>query len=379
MRLSRLLVKDYRNYHTAELSFEKGMNLLYGNNGEGKTNLLEAVFLFAAGKSHRTGRDTELIREGAPFASLHLDFEAEGRAQSMDIVIASDKRKRLKVNGISLLKMGELMGHLNAVLFSPEDLSLIKGGPSGRRRFMDIALCQAVPGYYFHLQQFLKVLEQRNALLKRMSPNEKEGLLIWDEQLSEHGAVLWETREKFVKALSPLASHYYGRIGKEEFSVTYETLFPLEGKNREEIKEEYQKVLLKTHDKDLEYRMTTTGPHRDELLWCIGGRPARTFASQGQQRTAALSLRLAESEWMGKVTGEAPILLLDDILSELDADRRKKLVEDLDDKQVMLTCTDLPDFTEKSASAGIFYIEGGSAQKRRNRDVFTSGTGCDGG
>lgn len=379
MRLQRLLVKDFRNYHTAELHFEKGLNLLYGDNGAGKTNLLEAVFLFAAGKSHRTGRDTELIRDGAPFASLHLDFEAEGRSQNMDIVIASDKRKRLKVNGISLMKMGELMGHLNAVLFSPEDLSLIKGGPSGRRRFMDIALCQAHPGYYFHLQQFLKVLEQRNALLKRMDAKDKDGLLIWDEQLSTHGAYLWEAREAFVKEISPMASRYYGRIGKERFSVTYEPLFPLHGKTREEIKKEYEKTLLKTHEKDMEYRMTTTGPHRDELLWCIGEKPARTFASQGQQRTAALSLRLAESEWMGKVTGEAPILLLDDILSELDAERRKKLVEDLGDKQVILTCTDLPDFTVNKASAGIFYVEGGRAEKGRNRDVSASGAGCDGG
>lgn len=337
MIIESLHLTNFRNYCDEEFSFLPQTNILYGKNAQGKTNALEALYLFSIGKSFRTQQDRDLIRFGEDLARAELTFSDAKRRQKIEIFIRRDRKKQIKINGVVIHKLSELVGRLNVVLFCPEELGLIKDGPHVRRRFLDIALSQFRPNYYHLLGLYNKVLEQRNHLLKKIKyknePSLAGTLFIWNEKLVSYGMQLIQYRSDFIQTLEHYAQKIHREISGESFEMQYCTRF--------ESKEAFLEKLNTTLDKDLEQGYTLHGPHRDDIAFSVNGRDAKAFASQGQQRTMVLSLKLAQADLLFDDVGEYPVLLLDDIMSELDAGRRSYLAKRITDKQVVLTCTDM--------------------------------------
>lgn len=322
-----------------------GVNVITGDNAQGKTNAIESIFLCALGRSHRTAREAELIQTGRDGALVHLELMNQTGAHTIEIRLYQDARRRISIDGLPCARSAELMGHLNVVMFSPEDLSLVKGGPAERRRFMDMELAQQRPAYYVALQRYASALKQRNALLKR---GDGRTLFMWDEQLSAEGARIMRARQAFVAVLGESASALHREVtgGAETLSVRYRPCVDLDVDVGVPAAEETLADLLAAHlaagaEEDLRRGFTGTGPHRDDLLFTLNGADARVFGSQGQQRTAALSLKLCEIGLFHEQTGELPVLLLDDVLSELDESRGRLLLKNLRQCQCFLTCTGL--------------------------------------
>lgn len=341
MRLTRLLLTDFRNYEDLALTPAPGLNLLVGENAQGKTNLLEAILVCCVGRGHRTGHDRDLVRQGQESAYILADCEKADGLHRVEIGLSLSGRKSVRLNGSAAQRLGELMGHMRAVMFSPEEIQLVKGGPSGRRRFMDMALSQMQPAYFFALQQYQQALAQRNALLKELAMGRPGGdmLLIWEKLLAQAGAVVAAARADFCTQLARDAgdSHAVLTEGKETLTVRYETSLT---RGEQPTEETLAALLAESRDADIRRGVTGVGPHRDDLLLLINGQDARLYASQGQQRTAALALKLAEFSIMSRQTGETPLLLLDDVLSELDPRRRRMLLAHIDGVQVFLTCVE---------------------------------------
>lgn len=337
MLIHRLELTNFRNYPRAELSPCAGITALVGDNAQGKTNLLEAVYLCCTGRSHRTRQDRELILWGEEFCRVHVQAERFDGRHDVDIALPLSGRRRIKINGSEVTRSGELMGHVTGVLFSPEDLQLIKDSPAERRRFMDMALSQIRPAYYYALQRYQRALRQRNELLRAGA---LDSLEIWDEQLALCGAEVMRRRREYLESLSAFAIQTHRDISsdREALAVRYAPNI-----TRGESPEDLLRDLFEARSADLKRLTTTVGPHRDDILLRVGGKELRAFGSQGQQRTAALSLRLAELRMVQDATGEAPILLLDDVMSELDPDRRRQLLLHLRGIQALITCTDLED------------------------------------
>ena len=339
MIVTSLQLADFRNYDFLDLSFDRNTNILYGNNAQGKTNILEALYLCVTTKSHRGGKDKEMIKFGKEEAHIKVLLEKKGIQRKIDIHLKHHKSKGIAIDGIPIKKSSELLGLMHIVFFSPEDLSIIKNGPSERRKFMDVELCQLNSIYFYHLSQYQKVLNQRNNLLKQIArePYLLDTLELWDKQLAEHGTVLIEEREKFVLHLNQIISNIHRKLtgGKEELLILYE-------KNTE--KEQFRGNLCKKRNSDLKSFTTQTGPHRDDMAFMVNGIDIRKFGSQGQQRTVALSLKLAEIELVKSIIKDTPVLLLDDVMSELDHDRKNYLLESIKDIQTMITCTGLDEF-----------------------------------
>ncbi len=354
MHVKKLELTGFRNYKSEEFEFLPATNILYGNNAQGKTNALEALYLFSFGKSFRTQQDRELINFAENFTRLSVEFEDNKRSNTIEIVIRRDRKKQIKVNGVAICAISDLIGKFSVVLFSPDELNLTKGSPNARRRFLDIALSQMRPKYYHILRRYNKVLEQRNDLIKklRFSPDSsaKETLFVWNEKLSEYGMALIEYRKKFVEKLHEFSKQIHYEICDENFEIRYKAAF--------NTKEEFKNKLDASLEKEIEQGFTMYGPHRDDLEIVTEGKDIKVYGSQGQHRSAVLALKLAQADMMFDDSGEYPVLLLDDIMSELDSKRRQYLVNKIKDKQVIITCTDA-DEVGIGKNANLIHIEDG--------------------
>lgn len=338
MLIKKLFLQNFRNYEREEFAFSDGLNVLFGKNGQGKTNCAEAVFYLCTGASLRIRHDKQLIRVGEN--SAHIRAEAENRYGKVCIAAEIFENKReLTVNGSAIKRNADLMGHVNSVFFSPGELRLIQDGPDERRRFMNISISQTSPAYYTALLRYNKILDQRNALLKdKDGAMVLETLPIWDEQLCKYAAVVIKKRVEFLEKLAPYAQelHAYLTDGKEKLTLNSNRKY---GDDEQEIAATLLRRLKSNYENDLYRGFTTVGPHRDDIDFFIGDMDAKAYASQGQTRTAALSVKLAEVEIFKQLSGEYPILILDDVMSELDLPRRKKLVKKIEGLQTILTCT----------------------------------------
>lgn len=343
MRIERLKLNEFRNYRALDMQPAPGINLLVGENAQGKTNAVEAIFLCALLRSHRTPRDGELIREGQPGAYVGLDYVGRHGSHEIAVKLRQGESKRLFLDQRQLSRSGELMGQFNVVMFSPEDLTLIKGSPAERRRFLDMEICQLKPAYYYKLQQYNVALKQRNALLKQEGG--LKTLFMWDEQLASLGAAIMVERSAFLAKLDPIAAETHAAVtdAREDLELNYRPNIAMDKIGNTSLYEALLAALERGAREDMRRGFTGTGPHRDDIGICLNGTDVRAFGSQGQQRTAALSMKLSEIALIRETKGEPPVLLLDDVLSELDDLRGRLLLERIQDCQTFLTCTSLPD------------------------------------
>lgn len=339
MIIKSLELENFRNYETLSIDFDSGTNILYGDNAQGKTNILEAVFLSATTKSHKGSKDRDIINFAAEEAHIRTYVVKDGLENRVDMHLRKNKSKGIAVNGQKLKKAADLLGLLNVVFFSPEDLSIIKNGPAERRRFVDMELCQLDSVYLRDLNNYNKIINQRNKLLKELyfNPELKDTLSIWDAQLVSFGSKVIERRNLFVNQLNEILYEIHLRLsgGKEKLQIVYEP---------DVMIDHFEKKLETSQEKDIKFKQTSIGPHRDDISFMVGGVDIRKFGSQGQQRTAALSLKLSEIELVKKVTNDVPLLLLDDVLSELDSSRQNYLLNSIGEIQTIITCTGLEEF-----------------------------------
>ena len=338
MKIKKLFLQNFRNYERENFEFSDGLNILFGKNGQGKTNCAEAVFYLCTGTSLRIRHDKQLIRMGAECANIVAEAENRYGRVTIEADIYENKRE-IRVNGSKIHKNADLMGHINSVFFSPGELRLIQDGPDERRRFMNISISQTSPAYYTALLRYNKILDQRNTLLKNRDVNlVLDTLPVWDEQLCKYAAIIVKKRAEFVEKLAPYAKEYHAFLtdGGEELVIKPDRVY--EGEESE-ISKKLLTRLENNYEKDLRLGFTTVGPHRDDLEVTIGGVDAKAYASQGQTRTAALALKLSEVQIFKALSGESPILVLDDVMSELDLPRRKKLLKCISELQTVLTCT----------------------------------------
>lgn len=338
MQIKKLFLQNFRNYENEVFEFSDGLNVLFGKNAQGKTNCAEAVFYLCTGASLRIRHDKQLIRIGADHAKITAEAENRYGKVTIEALIFENKRE-IRVNGSKIAKNADLMGHINSVFFSPGELRLIQDGPDERRRFMNISISQTSPAYYTALLRYNKILDQRNTLLKNHDSSLiLDTLPVWDEQLCKYAAAIVKKRAEFLEKLAPYAKEYHAFLtdGGEELVIKPDKKY--DG-DEAEIAKTLLRRLENNYEKDLRLGYTTVGPHRDDLDVTIGGIDAKAYASQGQTRTAALALKLAEVQIFKTLSGEYPILVLDDVMSELDLKRRKKLVQCIAEVQTILTCT----------------------------------------
>ena len=366
MKIAELTLKNYRNFVNETITPGDGVNIIFGDNAQGKTNLLEAIWMFTGGRSFRGATDADLVTFQKKFGELNIAFEAEQRKQTAQLRLINQKRQVI-LNGIEKKTPSEMIGTFCASLFTPEHLGLVKEGPSGRRKFIDAAICQIKPSYCSLLAQYRRTLLQRNTLLKDISYHSEliDTLEIWEQKLVKYGTLLVQHRRKYCRILEEKSKKIYQGIsnGKEEFSISYQTeLFATEGKPIKEIEADYQERLQRGRKIDLQQGFTGIGPHRDDLFFQINEKSAKKFASQGQQRSIVLSLKLAEAEILKEMLKEQPIVLLDDVMSELDHKRQDFLLDTIRGWQVFITCCDLD---------GIARIENCRKFKIRNGCVLT--------
>lgn len=339
MIIKSIELKDYRNYHSLTLDFDSRTNILYGDNAQGKTNVLEAIFVSATTKSHKGSKDKEIINFSQDEAHIRMNLLKDTIEYRVDMHLRKNKSKGIAINGQKIKKAAELIGLLNVVFFSPEDLSIIKNGPSERRRFVDMELCQLDKYYLYNLNQYNKIINQRNKLLKDLyhNPDLQDTIIIWDSQLVAYGKQIIERRKIFIEQLNEIINGIHKNLsgGKEELIIKYEP----------DVEAEYLEAKLNANrERDIKFKLTSVGPHRDDFSFIVNGIDIRKFGSQGQQRTAALSLKLSEIELVKKITNDLPVLLLDDVLSELDSNRQNYLLNSIGDIQTIITCTGLDEF-----------------------------------
>lgn len=342
MYIESIELKNYRNYESLSLELDQGTNIFYGDNAQGKTNILEAAYLCGTTKSHRGSRDREMIRFGQDEAHIRMFVKKDGISRKIDMHLKKTKPKGIAIDGIPIKRASELFGILNIVFFSPEDLNIIKSGPGERRRFMDLELCQLNKLYLSNLSSYNRVLNQRNKLLKDISfqPSLKGTLDVWDEQLANYGVSIIESRKAFVEEMNSIIEEIHRNItgGKEKIRLFYEP--STQG-------DCFLGELSSGRDRDIRFKMTSIGPHRDDLCVKVNDIDIRKYGSQGQQRTAALSLKLSEIYMVKKIIKDMPILFLDDVLSELDSNRQNYLLNSIRQVQTLITCTGLDDFIDR--------------------------------
>ncbi len=339
MYIKSLELENFRNYESLVLSFDKGTTILYGDNAQGKTNILEAIYLSSTTKSHKGSKDREIIKFGAEEGHIRTYLEKDDLEYRIDMHLRKSKSKGIAINKEGIKKASELVGLLNVILFSPEDLNIIKDGPSYRRRFIDMELCQLDQFYIYNLTNYNKIINQRNVLLKDLyyNPSLRETLTIWDTQLESFGSKIIERRLQFCEQLNEIIYEIHQKLsgGKEEIKIVYEPSVSAS---------DIGAMLKKEQERDIRNKMTSVGPHRDDFAFMVNNIDIRKYGSQGQQRTAALSLKLAEIELVKKITKDCPVLLLDDVLSELDSSRQNQLLNSIGDIQTIITCTGLDEF-----------------------------------
>ena len=348
MELERIDLKDFRNVAEAGVEFSPGTNVLVGQNAQGKTNLLEAVYLFACGKSFRAVKNADLVRHGQDLCDNRVQVSSENRPFEIRMRLMRQGGREILKNGVKLEKISQFLGSFRVVLFCPEHLSLVKDGPGRRRSFMDSAICQLRPFYASLLNEFFKTEAQRSAVLKAAQKRrlDRDLLAVWDQRLAAVSVKIAAFRAEYARDLERLAPGEYGRISgeREKFSLRYVSSVWRDGAETGEMEEAYRRLLEENLATDVKYGYTVRGVHHDDLGFFLDGFSARAFSSQGQQRSVVLALKLAEGQISRERGGEAPVYLLDDVLSELDEGRRQYITAGLKDKQAILTGTDEKEF-----------------------------------
>lgn len=361
MKIKSLKLKNFRNYDLLDISFDNGANIFYGDNAQGKTNILEAAYLSGTTKSHRGAKDRELIRFGNEESHIETVVEKKGIHYQVDLHLKRNGPKGIAINKMPIRKASELFGIVNFVFFSPEDLNIIKNGPSERRRFIDLELSQLDKIYLSNLANYNRIVNQRNHLLKEIAGGNQKNCMdtleIWELQLVQYGDKLIERRKQFVEDMNRIISSVHKKLTgyKEEIQIVYE---PSNGKLT------LSEAVLKNREKDIRIKSTSVGPHRDDICIMSGDLDIRRFGSQGQQRTAALSLKLSEIELVRRTIHDTPVLLLDDVLSELDKHRQNYLLDSINDIQTLITCTGVEDFVNHRFSVNkVFHVQSGQVAK----------------
>jgi DNA replication and repair protein RecF len=370
MFLRRLALENYRNFDKIDLTIDQNVNIFIGPNAQGKTNLLEAIYVLALTKSHRTNQDKELIRWDQAQAFMHGEVDKKYGLNKLNLII-SQQGKKAKINGLEQKKLSQFIGSLNVVLFAPEDLEIVKGVPGTRRRFLDMEIGQVYPSYLHDIMQYQKILVQRNNFLKQLFQlkNTKDDMLeVWNEQLVSYGVKIIKKRQSFIKKLQIWAEQVHSEItnGREQIRIQYEPSFDLQGSEDETVLfEQFMLKLKQIKEQEIRRGVSLIGPHRDDMLFFINHKEVQTYGSQGQQRTTALSLKLAELELIHQEVGEYPILLLDDVLSELDSYRQTQLIETFQNKvQTFITTTGIESVNlNKLSAAAIFQVRNGGIQQ----------------
>ncbi|MCI7594937.1 MAG: DNA replication/repair protein RecF [Lachnospiraceae bacterium] len=369
MIIQSLELSNFRNYSALTMEFDSGTNILYGDNAQGKSNILEAIYVSATTKSHKSSKDKDIVNFKEEEAHIRTYLEKDNIQTRIDMHLRKNKSKGIAIDGIKIKKAAELLGILNVIFFSPEDLSIIKNGPSERRRFVDMELCQLDNFYLYNLNHYNKIVNQRNKLLKDLylNPSLKETLNIWDMQLISFGSKIIERRQIFINQLNEIISEIHNNLsgGREKLRLQYEPEVTIE---------EYENKLTSSQEKDIKLKMTTVGPHRDDFSFLVTKIDkdeeyidetidVRKFGSQGQQRTAALSLKLSEIELVKRITKDTPVLLLDDVLSELDSNRQNYLLNSIGNIQTIITCTGLDEFINNRFKINrIYKVTNGSVE-----------------
>lgn len=379
MYLKDIALQNFRNYESLELSFSPSINVLIGENAQGKTNLIESIYFLAMSRSHRTSKDRELIRWESDFAKVKGELNKKSHSVPMEIIL-SKRGKNAKLNHLEQKKLSNYIGQLNVILFAPEDLSLVKGSPSIRRKFIDMELGQMNKIYLHHLVQYQQILKQRNQFLKQAKYSPKFDQIYLDvltEQLAAEGAEVLFYRFKFVNQLNAWAQQVQIDIsnGKEHLKITYKALPDITDElSIEEIFNRLKELYKSAQQQEIDQGTTTLGPHRDDLIFYVNGKNVQRYGSQGQQRTTALSLKLAEIELMNEITGEYPILLLDDVLSELDDSRQTHLLSSIQNKvQTFITTTSLDGVQMELLNHPlIFYVDEGTIINKENEEEINS-------
>ncbi len=359
MKIKQLKLKNFRNYELLDLEFDSSTNIFYGDNAQGKTNILESIYLCGTTKSHRGTKDRDLIKFGEEESHIEIVVEKNESPFHIDVHLKKNSPKGIAVNKMPIRKASELFGIINIVFFSPEDLNIIKNGPSERRRFIDLELAQLDKVYLNDLSNYNRIVNQRNKLLKDVYDRKElfDTLDIWDIQLINYGNKVIERRKIFIEKMNEIVENVHERLtgGKERLCITYES-----GTGHLDL----EQAVLKNRERDIRMKSTSVGPHRDDICFMVDGLDIRKFGSQGQQRTAALSLKLSEIELVKTMIHDTPILLLDDVLSELDKHRQNYLLDSIRDIQTLITCTGLDDFVNHRFSINkILHVEEGKVVK----------------
>ena len=355
MWIKKIKINNFRNYKSQEINLEKNINIFYGENAQGKTNIIEAIFLSSMGKSFRAKKDKEMIMLGEEKSNIEIEYEKTDRDGKIKIELGN--KKIVYINGIKIKKLSELLGKVNVVIFTPDDINILKGGPQNRRRFLDIMISQLRPNYMYNLNLYLKTLEQRNNYLRQIrEENKNENMLdIWDEELSNYAINIYNYRKEFIEKIKEKIKKIHEEItnNKEEIKIEYlsECI----------SKEKYLELLKQRRKLDIIKGYTTKGIHRDDFNIYINKKELGIYGSQGQHRTAILSLKLSELNIVKDEIGESPILLLDDFMSELDEKRRKNFLEKINDVQVIITCTEKIDIENKEIL--VYNVRSGNAIK----------------
>lgn len=366
MFCNKLELKNFRNIEQAAVEFTDGVNILLGSNAQGKTNLLEAIYTASTGKSFRAAKEAELMRFGCDHASISLEF-TDTRRQRLDIKYMAGRRRQIEINQNKITKLSDMVGRFRCVLFCPEHLSLIKGAPAERRAFLDEAISQLRPMYLVALTKYEKILKQRNTLLRNAQEDRAtfgETIGYWSEALAHEAAILSRFRESYAAQVQNFMQSCFVQMSEKTGKTDEVPTLLYRGSSEQEsyqdlkeTKEKYVRLLTNNVEREIFAGTTLYGVHKDDLEICLGGKPARQFASQGQQRSLALALKLAEGEISKKESGEYPVFLLDDVLSELDFARREYLIEEIKDKQVIMTTCEIRD--EAYSGANIIRVKDG--------------------
>lgn len=363
MYIESIQMSNFRNYEVLDLKLDEGTNIFYGDNAQGKTNILEAVYLCGTTRSHRSNRDREMIRFDQEEAHIRIQMKKNEVSYRIDMHLKKNKSKGIAVNGLPIRKVRELFGILHLVFFSPEDLNIIKNGPSERRKFVDMELCQLDSVYLTDLAGYNHILDQRNKLLKDISLDQKliDTLDVWDAQLVSYGSRIIEKRQKFIRELNLIIQEIHQNLtgGQEHLELVYEPSVS---------KEQLPVALAMNRERDIQMKLTSQGPHRDDICLKTNGIDIRKFGSQGQQRTAALSLKLSEIHLVKEKIKDTPVLLLDDVLSELDRYRQMYLLDSIHDIQTLITCTGLDDFVSYRFQINkVFQVVRGTVQEPKTQ------------
>ena len=357
MYIKSIKLNNFRNYSNQEIQLDKEINIFFGDNAQGKTNVLESIFLCAIGKSFRAKKEKELIKIDEEKATVEIEFEKIDRDGKIKIELTN--KKDVFINGIKKNKVSEILGNINIVMFSPDDIEILKSGPAKRRRFLNILISQLRPQYVYYLNMYIKTIEQRNNYLrqiKELNNPTQEMLKIWDEKLAEYASYVFNYRNEFVEKIKDkiLSIHKNITQEKEEIKIKYIS----DCLN----KEKYIEELEKNWEQDILRGYTTKGVHRDDIYIYINGKQVNIYGSQGQNRTVILSLKLSELEIIYDEIGEYPILLLDDFMSELDSKRRENFLKSISNAQILITCTD--EFTIDNKMCKTYFVNSGKVNNR---------------